>query len=144
MRGRRALRHPRFQLPATPAEPVAETAPVVTAKPVEPVEPAAEAVPAPADEPAEPADAPAPAEPEKKEQEPPEKEESRETSRPVRAESPEQKKTPENAPEKTQGSDRRQSVLQALRERKAKLKPRENQEPERKTQTHKKGEQALG
>ena len=85
-----------------------------------------------------------PAEPEKKEQEPPEKEESRETSRPVRAESPEQKKTPENAPEKTQGSDRRQSVLQALRERKAKLKPRENQEPERKTQTHKKGEQALG
>ena len=41
------------------------------------------------------------------------------------------------------GGGRKQSVLQALRERQAKLKAQESQKPEKEPKAHKKGEQEL-
>lgn len=56
-------------------------------------------------------------------------------------------KTPEKAPEThssvSEGTGRKQSVLQALRERQAKLKAQEQKETEQKPQRRKKGEQEL-
>ena len=58
----------------------------------------------------------------------------------------EPEKTKETAPEtgRTAASGgRKQSVLQALRERQAKLKEQEGQRPEKEQKAHKKGEQEL-
>ena len=54
-----------------------------------------------------------------------------------------QKTTPETDRSDGNGGGRKQSVLQALRERQAKLKAQENQKPEKEPKAHKKGEQEL-
>ena len=54
-----------------------------------------------------------------------------------------QKTAPETDRGKEKGVGRKQSVLQALRERQAKLKAQEGQKPEKEKKTHKKGEQEL-
>lgn len=54
-----------------------------------------------------------------------------------------QKITPATGRDDGNGGGRKQSVLQALRERQAKLKAQEKQKPEKELRTHRKGEQEL-
>ena len=69
------------------------------------------------------------------------KEKTREAEQPAKRKAPEPEKEAKTVPQTGRGSDRKESVLSALRRRQSRM--REQSKPEQKTPSHRKGDQEL-